>query len=319
MPIINQNTPVANISVPIPTPVQTQPKQATPTTPTPIQPPKRQRPSHRPLTFGGEHDKFGNRVQGVSAVILPWSPQNKKLSRRGRPKRYAGETTEEDFHRVLDENPDDHHTRMVFADWLQERNDPRAEGYRALGQLQRRPYPSRYYPHNTWLWGHDRNRSNTYDYPNGRLPTSWLKSIKNNHPDFGNSPDNIHWKYATSRRKADDAAASGFTRLPSRIKNLILRRTKHISRKRTILRYARPTLTEPQKIRAKEVELVVLPKGIEGKKCGTCKYAKKHSADSIGLYCTNNAVHMNVKANWGCKLWDAKGVKRLSRKTVVID
>lgn len=165
MPVINQNTPVANVQVPIPTPVQTQPKQATASAP--IQAPQRLKPIRRPLTFGGEHDEFGNRVQGVSAVILPWSPQNKKLSR-----------------------------------------------------------------------------------------------------------------------------------------------------KRVVVRYIRPTLTEPQKVRAKKVELVVLPKDIDGKRCGTCKYAKKHSQDSIGLYCTNNAVHMNVKANWGCKLWDAKGVKRLTRKVV---
>lgn len=42
-------------------------------------------------------------------------------------------TTEEDFQRMLDKNPEDHATRLVFADWLQDRGDPRAEGYRALG------------------------------------------------------------------------------------------------------------------------------------------------------------------------------------------
>ena len=36
-------------------------------------------------------------------------------------------TTEDDFQQALDANPDDHHTRLVFADWLQERGDPRAE------------------------------------------------------------------------------------------------------------------------------------------------------------------------------------------------
>ena len=42
-------------------------------------------------------------------------------------------TTEDDFQRALDKNPDDWQTRLVFADWLEERDDPRAEGYRALG------------------------------------------------------------------------------------------------------------------------------------------------------------------------------------------
>src|SRR5687768_10524354 len=48
-------------------------------------------------------------------------------------------TTEEDFQQQLDLHPDDHHTRLVFADWLQERGDPRADGYRALGQLRVSP------------------------------------------------------------------------------------------------------------------------------------------------------------------------------------
>jgi uncharacterized protein (TIGR02996 family) len=42
-------------------------------------------------------------------------------------------TTEDDFQAALDTNPDDWQTRLVFADWLDERNDPRAEGYRAMG------------------------------------------------------------------------------------------------------------------------------------------------------------------------------------------
>ena len=48
-------------------------------------------------------------------------------------------TTEDDFAAALDADPEDHNTRLVFADWLQERGDPRAEGYRALGQLRVSP------------------------------------------------------------------------------------------------------------------------------------------------------------------------------------
>lgn len=40
---------------------------------------------------------------------------------------------EEDFQRQLDEEGyEARDTRLVFADWLQDRNDPRAEGYRIL-------------------------------------------------------------------------------------------------------------------------------------------------------------------------------------------
>ena len=49
-------------------------------------------------------------------------------------------TTEEDFQKALDANPDDWQTRLVFADWLQDRDDPRADGYRALAVLRVAPY-----------------------------------------------------------------------------------------------------------------------------------------------------------------------------------
>lgn len=39
-------------------------------------------------------------------------------------------TTEDDFQNHLDLNPLDFHTRLVFADWLEERDDPRGPAYR---------------------------------------------------------------------------------------------------------------------------------------------------------------------------------------------
>lgn len=48
-------------------------------------------------------------------------------------------TTEDDFQAALDANPTDWQTRLVFADWLEERGDPRAEGYRVIGLLKRYP------------------------------------------------------------------------------------------------------------------------------------------------------------------------------------
>ena len=48
-------------------------------------------------------------------------------------------TSEDDFQAALDTSPDDWQTRLVFADWLQERGDPRAEGYRALAVHRRIP------------------------------------------------------------------------------------------------------------------------------------------------------------------------------------
>lgn len=62
-------------------------------------------------------------------------------------------TTEGDFQVALDADPSDWQTRLVFADWLQERDDPRAEWYRVSGTYRKRP---RYYQYNQpepeWTW-----------------------------------------------------------------------------------------------------------------------------------------------------------------------
>jgi uncharacterized protein (TIGR02996 family) len=49
-------------------------------------------------------------------------------------------TSEEDFLRKLDENPDDWQTMLVLADWLQDRDDPSHEGWRAIVRLGLRPW-----------------------------------------------------------------------------------------------------------------------------------------------------------------------------------
>ncbi len=52
-------------------------------------------------------------------------------------------TTEDDFQQALDANPRDWHTRLVFADWLQDRSDPRADGLRAIALNKRYPLSAR--------------------------------------------------------------------------------------------------------------------------------------------------------------------------------
>jgi uncharacterized protein (TIGR02996 family) len=48
-------------------------------------------------------------------------------------------TSEDDFQAKLDETPYDWQTRMVFADYLGDLDDPRAEGYRLMGVRCRTP------------------------------------------------------------------------------------------------------------------------------------------------------------------------------------
>jgi uncharacterized protein (TIGR02996 family) len=59
-------------------------------------------------------------------------------------------TTEDDFQNALAAQPQDWQTRLVFADWLQEHNDPRAEGYRAMGM--RRVTPRHFKSASAWVW-----------------------------------------------------------------------------------------------------------------------------------------------------------------------
>src|SRR6266545_3689729 len=123
-------------------------------------------------------------------------------------------TTEDDFHRALDANIDDWQTRLVFADWLQERGDPRAEGYRALGLLRRRPHcmvQNRHRCH--WFARAGVECPGTKELPECQLPTDWFSAItytgktEDFIPLFSGNPD-------SARRGVEDAAALGFAQLP---------------------------------------------------------------------------------------------------------
>lgn len=120
-------------------------------------------------------------------------------------------TTEDDFQRLLDVNPEDHHTRLILADFLEDRGDVRGPGYRAMGEL--RLYPSRrslydmkkgrYTDTYVWSW---------HEVVTGRPYASGLKMIwfsKIAHPRYGTN--RYPW---SSRREAEDAAAIAFSLIP---------------------------------------------------------------------------------------------------------
>jgi uncharacterized protein (TIGR02996 family) len=129
-----------------------------------------------------------------------------------------GETTEDSFHQMLDENLDDYQTRTVFADWLHERDDPRAEGYRALGMLRKNP--RQYKPYNsampeTWYWGHtsNENYNNRPDYHPSLLDHDWMERVVPSDPARAHLTDGDYWRYHQTRRQAEDAAAVAFAQL----------------------------------------------------------------------------------------------------------
>ena len=57
-------------------------------------------------------------------------------------------TDETAFQAALDERPADHALRLVFADWLEERGDWRAAGYRWMGENHSYPIRSAM----SWDW-----------------------------------------------------------------------------------------------------------------------------------------------------------------------
>lgn len=112
-------------------------------------------------------------------------------------------TDEAAFHAHIDAHPDDHGAREIFADWLQDRDDPRAEGYRALGALQRWPGASPQFP--CW-WSHQGCRTVLKDQYHGRLPPAWFYAMRARESQWW-------WCDYPNRREAEDAAALAWLKL----------------------------------------------------------------------------------------------------------
>jgi uncharacterized protein (TIGR02996 family) len=117
-------------------------------------------------------------------------------------------TDEEAFQAALDANPDDHTTRLVFADWLQEQGDPRAEGYRAMGIWRRAPF---YGTEGCWWWRNTRSINPLLTDISNALPQDWFDAIEANDGAFFPRAGEIH-KHTNQQVK--DAAALAFAKLP---------------------------------------------------------------------------------------------------------
>jgi uncharacterized protein (TIGR02996 family) len=131
-------------------------------------------------------------------------------------------TTEDDFQRALDEHPDDWHTRLVFADWLDERGDPRGPGYRALGQQRRRAMacPSTNGPLR-YILGTETIAPKTLvaEWRGCLLRKDWFRLVE---VSATCHTRHTKWKYYTTRREAEDAAAHAFANLPTRRRTELL-------------------------------------------------------------------------------------------------
>lgn len=126
-------------------------------------------------------------------------------------------TTEDDFQRQLDANPDDFHTRLVFADWLQERGDERAEGYRALGRLRLIAHDGGRGFHYGWCCCDNPHITGSLQNPASRSP-AWRKYKQSGLPVPWFAVMALSGEYWIelwrTRREAEDAAALAFAKLP---------------------------------------------------------------------------------------------------------
>lgn len=115
-------------------------------------------------------------------------------------------TSESDFQAKLDAEPGNHTVRLIFADWLQDRSDPRADGFRALGKNRLLPHFSQ----SSGLWvfwnaGAYPNEVHLGWDDNYYLPGDWFAAAFNKNLRF------IRMAY---RDFMEDAAAIAFATLP---------------------------------------------------------------------------------------------------------
>lgn len=72
--------------------------------------------------------------------------------------------------------------------------------------------------------------------------------------------------------------------------------------------------SKESKERAKEVDLLTMPKGIEGTNCANCKFVEIiDPKESIG-FCKHPKVLLPVSKRMCCALWDAVGSLRIWKK-----
>lgn len=137
-------------------------------------------------------------------------------------------TTEDDFNAMLEANPFDGLTRLVYADWLADHDKPDAEakqralavGYAALAALSLSPGYDKYDgPWGTedaehcWLWWTD--VIDELHIRHQLLPRDWFELISNAPGHYCAGNKTTESKDFYTHRAAEDAAALAFAKLPA--------------------------------------------------------------------------------------------------------
>lgn len=122
---------------------------------------------------------------------------------------------EEGFQRAIDADPTNATIRMVFADWLEEQGDPRAEGYRELARLNRVPvtggqewnwpgYCSEVFSD----WGGAESVTHRQSAQIAAIPREWIEAHKEENERMKDGA--AGWIVGETRREADDKAAIAY-------------------------------------------------------------------------------------------------------------
>ena len=133
-------------------------------------------------------------------------------------------TTEDDFQAALDAHPEDWQTRLVFADWLEERGDPRAEGYRALAAKHFCPFRFTEHTRFAWLAGADDNGEHNKHPIHGRamVPRDWYDRVKPPAPKVHHWQSGRWWAYFHTRRECEEVLTQAFTQLSQKRRTELL-------------------------------------------------------------------------------------------------
>jgi uncharacterized protein (TIGR02996 family) len=137
-------------------------------------------------------------------------------------------TTEDDFQAMLSANPDDHATRLILADFLDDHGDPRGPGYRGLALQRRLPVepgrPSQFiHPGYCNAVGARRvvGGDARVEAAAAVLPKDWFAATKKQ-LGAADPLQDAYWACGDTRRDAEDAAAAAFAALaPARRAKLL--------------------------------------------------------------------------------------------------
>lgn len=124
------------------------------------------------------------------------------------------------FRKAIDADPEDTTTLLVFADWLEERGDPRVGGYRELVARNLNPKLEDTGAYDQWTWFASR-RHEQYpirDADGSVIPDRWFDSLRGGECVYksGNSAAEYHYTHWRDYRlvsEAMDAAARAWALL----------------------------------------------------------------------------------------------------------